>query len=738
MTGVDAKRTGSGTASDADLDVRRQLEVLRSAFLVTEGDKARPSPFDACLGPLLEALGWPADSRCLVEARPHLDAITDLGTLRAVLLRLGFASRCVKLTPDRLMPADMPAILLRERKPLLVLGASAGGVLKIFDPLSGKTWAEPAGRQKADLVLISRDETSSGRAITGSWFLRSLSYFRGEIASIALLALICNLMAIATPLFTASVYNHVIGARAIDSLVYFLLLIGIVLAFEIHFRRMKARLVAYVGARFNAGIAVAALEKLLSLPISRIDQASAVAQIQRLRQFERVRGFFSGNVANAIVELPFTLVFLLLLAGFGVPFLAIPLALIAAYGALSLILLPAARRQGTEAGKSHADAQTFLAEAFSRIDTIRQLGAERIWSARYQALCQRSTIFRFRMQALDNTMQALSQALFTLAGMATLGFGTQAVIAGQISLGGLIAVMMLIWRLLAPIQQIFLGLSQTIQFIDTVRQINALMQIPAERADRQAPAGKLKSRGEIVFERVSFRYPGRMDLTLSGVTLKIAPGEVVAICGPAGSGKSTLLKMLLGFYPPAAGTISLDGINLQQIGPARLRTGFAYLPQNTGFFYGTIEQNLRLAEPGASRSDLMRALARAGLGNISSCFPEGLETRIAGHGRTRFSNALLARLALARIYVRQASVILLDDPGADLDQPGDAALIATLAEMRDKATIILVSNRPSQIRVCSRAIVLDRGQIVADGAPDGVLRRHFPPATQTAHQVQVR
>ncbi|MEJ1161947.1 peptidase domain-containing ABC transporter [Prosthecomicrobium sp. N25] len=730
MSGPSQTGPGDGAGPAAPIGTGGTAEGVRGLqHLLAQVFEARPrlapehaprTPLEACLRPLLETLGWPGDHRRLFEVMPHLEPVADLGEFCAVLYRLGYRTRRARLPLARLAHESLPALLERDEGPAVLLARDPENGFLVYDGTTASYRYEPPTSRLETVTLVnpaSADQEPQ-KGIRGTWFWNAMWHVKRPIAAVVALTFLTNLLAMTTPVYVANVYNHVISTQALESLVYFCAAISFLVAFEFHLRHMRAGLVAYVGARFHAALANAAFEKVLLLPIQMVEQSSVASQISRFRQFEGIRMFFTGHLVNALLDLPFTIIFLTALGLVGGLFVLIPIGLVVLFGVLATITIPVTRRNVAATGTAVSRSQTFLVESLSKIDTIRHLGAERLWAARYGSIARDAILNKFRAQFFDSALQAATQSLSQLAGVGTLAVGSILVMEGNLSLGGLIAVMMLIWRLLAPLQTAFLAINNLGQFADSIRQVNLLMRLAAERNPARTPVLSRSFRGRMLLDGVAYRYPGRAEPALRNVSLVIPAGQIVAISGPAGSGKSTLLKVILGFYPAAAGTIYLDGLNLQQLDPGETRVGIGYVPQDPVFFFGTLAQNLRMSDPAADEARLIEALRAAGIEDIESRFPDGLETRIRTSRLQDFSEGTLTRLALARAYVRDPSIYLFDDPGAYLDRDGDAAFVARLNELRGKATVILVTNRPSHMRACDRVIRLERGLIVADGRPE--------------------
>jgi ABC-type multidrug transport system fused ATPase/permease subunit len=198
---------------------------------------------------------------------------------------------------------------------------------------------------------------------------------------------------------------------------------------------------------------------------------------------------------------------------------------------------------------------------------------------------------------------------------------------------------------------------------------------------------------------------------------------MVAVTGPSGSGKSTLLKVLLGLYPQYMGTVRLGGLDMRQLDPAEIRAAIGYASDHLTFFYGTVAGNLRFAFPDATDHEIVEALAAVGIQLPHPALPEGIETRISSTASRSFSQGMLCRLSLARAFVKKPSIILLDDAHSGLDDGGDAALLSHLSALRGKTTVVLVTARPSHMRVADRIVVMNAGTVVTSGRPDNIVPR---------------
>lgn len=677
-----------------------------------------------CLKPLLDALGWRGEERHLFESLPHFDRVQDIETLRSVLARLNYETvqrraRLCDLTDDILPCLFTP----KGGSNVFVVLARDEDRALLFDGDTGQqAWSsELAGAGTAYLVSEIDLEQQHKSIIRHGWVSVMLGHFKLLLWQLIGMTFIINAFALAVPIYTMNVYDKVIGTRSQESLLYFFIGISIIVVAEVALRVIRARATAYLGARCEAILGASAFQQLLYMPINMTERAPIGAQITRIKQFEGIRDIFTGTIANTVLDMPFMIVFLAAIVLIGGHVAWVPIALIAVYAIMAVITIPLTGNHVARTGETRSKQQSFLIEMISRHRTIRSNGAEPVWQQRFQQLSGESVIRHFRSQQLNIVIQTLSQSLVTLSGVATLWIGTLLVLQETMSLGALIAVMALVWRVLAPINSAFLSLNRMSQVVQTFKQINALLRLKVERVPGQVPSIYRKFKGNIIVSRLGFRYAPRSEPALMGTTLEIPAGQFVVIAGPSGAGKSTLLKIMSGLYPPQAGAVQVDGLDVRQLDPGELRHAIAYVPQKITFFHGTVDQNIRLADPTATDADIDRACREARVFEYADALPEGRDTRLNAEVQRTMPAALKQRLLLARAFVKQAPIFLLDEPASGLDDSGQEALMEKIESLRGEATVVMVSHRPSHMRTADRVIYMEYGQIIHDGRPEQVL-----------------
>ncbi|MEM7468377.1 MAG: ATP-binding cassette domain-containing protein, partial [Pseudomonadota bacterium] len=274
-------------------------------------------------------------------------------------------------------------------------------------------------------------------------------------------------------------------------------------------------------------------------------------------------------------------------------------------------------------------------------------------------------------------------------------------------------------RIIAPLQTAFVAVSRIHQVRASSNQLSRFMTHEIERSNKDAVNRAPKLTGDLVFDRVSFRY-GQDEPAIVGASFHASPGEVIAILGRNGSGKSTILKLILGLYQPQMGSVLLDGHNIRQFDPADIRRQIAYVPQNPQFFEGTIAHNLRLVKPQASQNQIDLALSRAGVLDAVNQLPLGLESVITQRQPQMISQSTLARLSLARAYLKDSPIVLLDEPINGLDFEAEYAFVEAISNLKGKATVFVVTHRPSHMHASDKVLLLDHGNIAYFGETEKV------------------
>lgn len=705
---------------DAPEDLKRQW--MRAVVNKTGAGEA-PDPYIMCLITLLESLGWQGSPRQLVEALPFDARELELEDFRDTLARLGYRMSSVgghisDLT-TRLMPcfvlgkSGAPYIVMNDNDNPTLYNGQAGTLLPFRSPA-------PRGDIFVIEQLPKKHDIQAGDRLS-DWLRDIARHFKDLLVKTIVLSITINILALAVPIAIMMIYDQVIGKEAKEMLPYIGGGVAMAVVFEFIFRDLRARIQAYVGARLDYMVGCEIFQHILHLPPVFTERAPVGGQAARLREFEALREFFTGAIATMVVDLPFVLIFLAVIAYVSGPLAIIPVVLAVIYFILAYLVFPIIRDRTKEAGKARSDRYGFLMELMWWMRSVKQLGAEDIWVERFRKLSADAANTNQRVAQIQNLSQNLSQTIMTSAGALTLMVGVYQAMDGGLSLGALIATMMLVWRALSPLQTLF-GFGHRIeQMQQSLNNLISTMHYAREQEPGDAPTASIDFTGELTFSRVSMRYSSETNPALLGINFTAEPGELVAIAGHSGSGKTTIAKLALGLYQPQGGTITLDGIDIRQLRPISLRQTLAYVPQRNHAFSGSIYDNIALADPTASFNRIQEACRMSGLLKTIEALPHGFDTMFREGLQAQLPQGFLRQMALARAFVRDAPVMILDEPASGLDEQDEQVFLETLENLRGTRTILMITQRPSHMRACDRILMLDGGQIKALGTPDEVL-----------------
>lgn len=683
-----------------------------------------------CLEPLLEALDWQGSRRHLAEAMPHKHTIYNITLFRRVMESLQYESGTHKTQLSAVDARLFPCLFVDAQGASMVLLSQQDDRLMVFDGHQNQSrWISVdtlSEQQQIGEVFVFKPATKKSRADAQrpGWFRSIFLNNKSLIYTALALSFVLNVLALAAPLFIMAVYDRVIGTSSYPMLSEFLIGIVIAIAVTMVLFQIRTRLLALIGARVDREVGDKIWERLLYLAPSYTESATVGAQVSRIRDFDRFREFLSGPLFSVLFDLPFVLISLIIVLMLGGVLVFVPIAMIIVFMLISAALNKSVQRRASDAGREGSEFQEFLLEAIQGLRVIKYTAGETTWYDRYRELSSKVAFANFRVTVLSAISNAISEAVMIAAGLAVISFGAVMVINGSLTVGGMIAVMILIWRTLAPLKSLFNAFPRLTQIKSSIMQITRLMEIPPEVVPTEiVNLHERHFKGDITFHRVSFRYQASYDPALIGVSFTIPAGSLVGVLGRNGSGKSTILKLLLGLYQPQAGSIRIDGRDIRQMNPIELRTSVAYLPQRAEVFYGTIEDNLRLSDPVASMDDLIAATKKAGILREIEAMEHGFKTPVGVDKGRQLSDSFCQGLCLARVYLKKTSVVLLDEPASTLDREDDELMMQQVEALRSHATVFMVTYRPSHLKKMDQIILMEQGQVALIGTPEEVLAK---------------
>ncbi|OFJ46806.1 toxin secretion ATP-binding protein [Janthinobacterium lividum] len=622
---------------------------------------------------------------------------------------------------------EMPALLVNGEGQALVVLSIADDKYECHVPgIAGTSWLDatmlaqevPAGRWVAVRPVMFFDQRSLlySMPAAGRWFWDVFNRNRWVFRWALLGTLVLNVISALVPFYAMAVYDRVIPNNATSSLWVLTIAVVALTGFELGMRLLRGELVETASRRMDVALSSNIFAQCLRLRAAS-RPASGGALANTVRDFESVREFFASTTVTTLGDLPFLLLFLLVIAFVGgwlvlVPLAAIPILLLLAFASRAALARHVAASM-QESGQRTAH----LFESMNGLDTIKALGAE-AWSRRkWESLTVAIAANSVETREIVSRVNYINTAVLALSGVAVVAVGALLMGERLLTLGQIIAVSMLTGRALAPVSQIAGLIMRWEQTKLSYHALNKIMEAPTDddAASLQAPPLS----GRIEFREVSFAYPNSPPL-LDKLSLQIRPGERVGVIGKLGSGKSTLLRLLLNQYGPQSGSVLFDDLASTQLDPLSLRRQIGYVPQDVTLFHGTVRENIELGRSQADDAGLLDAIRLACLDDIIAQLPNGVAMEVGERGE-RLSGGQRQAVAMARALLAKPPILLLDEPSSMFDPATEQRLIARLRTLQD-TTIVLVTHRMAMLALVDRLIVFDKGRIVADGPRDEVLR----------------
>lgn len=689
------------------------------------------SDIAACLPPLLAALDWQGTPRELAEALPHLVPTLDLSGLRGVMANLGFRSEAYAAHLDAVQPALLPCLFISDNGPArLVLDMHDDGTFTVFDGDTLEIATIAPGHEPGTAYVFPRQEpaarpdgaaAAAAAAASGEpWMRTVVRRFRRLALLTFAITLLSTVLSLTPPMYVKTVFDQILPSKALDLSAALLLGALLALGLDWWLRTLKSHILAHMAGRSEYIVGVSVFQRILGLPAASTEKATVGQQVGRIKELESLREFFLGPLALLVFELPATIIYIIVLAILNPPVLMVVLVAVVLFVALGVLTRGAQAASTAAAGNASAARWEFVSEALTNLRTIRGVGASDRWLKRYRDLSGRASMTDYRAAQVAERVGAAAQFIGMAAGVGAMAVSVIGAMEGTLSSGAVMASMMIVWRLVGPLQNGFIAATTISRVTGSVRQLNNLMRLPMERPAGARQTIRPVARGEVAFQRVSFRYGPESDPALLGVTFTVPAGKVAAIAGPNGAGKSTVLKMIVRAFAPQAGAIRIDGVDIRQLSPTDLRAQISYMPQNCDLFYGTVAQNLRLSHPTATVEELEWALGMADLLDDVAALPQGIHTRISDAHGSQLPNGFKQRLSLARTLLKPAPIVLMDEPGNGLDASGDEALLAAIDWLRGRSTVFIVSHRPSHMRAADAVLYFENGALKVVGPFDDV------------------
>ncbi len=575
------------------------------------------------------------------------------------------------------------------------------------------------------MALISQMANSSD----SDWIKPIIRPLRSTFIEVVAISAFVNLLALAVPVFTLQVYDRVVGQGGISTLYGLIVGMAIVVLFDYILRQARSRIMQTVALRIDVHVGRKLFDKFMSLPLLYLESKPSAHWLSLFRDSDTVRNTLSGGSAILIADLPFAVIFLVLIFFIAKPIawvllIILPVFLLIAWRSSSVM----SSANKTERAATHTR-DSLVSEMINARATIKALSLDGVmrpmWEDTQADNIETSILRGRKTDSFSNFGASLSMS----TSIALTTVGAISIIGQEMTVGSLVAANMLSGRLIGPLNQL---VSQWRSFAAFRQSVGRLGELFGQQSERQVSEIELdRPNGEITLENVDFAYAEGLPKVVDNVQYKFSAGGVHAMVGRNGSGKSTLLNIVQGLYKPQSGRVLLDGADISQFSRPQLASWMGFVPQQCILFTGNIRDNIAQRRPGATDEEILKAAKEAGVHQFIIDMPNGYDTEI-GEAGSRLSGGQRQRIAIARALLGDPPVILLDEPSSSLDRQAEHELRATLTEIGKDRSVIIVTHSPILLAASNDLVALDRGRIALAGPSKDILPRLFGTAPKPA------
>ncbi len=647
--------------------------------------------------------------------------------------RAGFTSSLVQKTLEEISPLVLPCILILKGRKACILEEfdEKNGKVKIISPEmdTGENWVDTeilSDQYIGYCFYLKKEFVSEDRTKTylidkkkTHWFWGTLRRSSEIYRDVIVASIVINLFVLASPLFTMNVYDRVVPNNATETL--WVLAIGIVVIYviDMFLKLTRAYFLEVAGKKSDVIMSSLIFEKVLDLKMSSRPK-SIGSFANNLKEFDSIRSFFTSSTIAALVDLPFTVIFLAVIYFIAGYIVFVPITISVIIIIYMLFVKDPLQKSIESTYEASAIKNGILIETLSGMETVKTMSgtglAQWNWEEATGEIANRSV----KTKILTNSINTVTAFLIQINTVIVVVIGVYMIKEMDLTMGGLIASVILSSRAIAPMGQV-VGLAASYEQTKTAYEtIENIMQMPVERPEGKKFVRRESIKGDIEFQDVVFSYPDAQKGALNKMSFKIKAGEKVGIIGKNGSGKTTIEKMILGLYEPSEGSILIDGIDINQIDPVDLRKNIGYVPQDVVLFNGTVKENIVYKYPAIDDASILKAARLSGTDEFVNAHPLGFDMPVYERG-DGISGGQRQSIAIARAFLLDSPIMILDEPTNSLDNTTEAKIKKLLEQNLKNKTVILVTHKSSLLSLVERLIVVDNGKVVLDGERNKVL-----------------
>ena len=698
-----------------DLKDRRKVDDLLGCLLFLSKYHKRETSAESL------TFGLPIHNQSMNISMFH-EASTKIGLISKTIKRKQIKNITKLALPSVLiLKKDRACVLLdydldTKIAKVILPGLSSGETIMDIDKLESEYLGETI-IIKPEYNFNNRIEKEVVLDNPKQWFWGTLLRNKNIYKQVVVVSLFINIFILATPLFTMNVYDRVLPNNAIETLWALFIGISIVMFFDLILKVLRSHFLGVASKRADTIMSNLIFNHILNIKMEA--KPSSTGQfVSRLQSFESVREFFTSATIAAIVDLPFVIIFILVIVYIAGPLAYITIATVLISLVFSWYLQRPLKKIIEKSVKEEQIKQTTLIETVAGLEIIKSVKAQNRMKTHWHQSVNKTVHYADKGHFLSQTITYFTAFISQFSNIAIVAGGVYLAQDGEITMGAIIAAMILNGRVIAPVSQL---VGMIIKFDKTMLSLNNLdevMNMPVEK-ENKAYISRPNLKGDIELKDVQFSYKDQNHQTLKDINLTIKDGEKVAILGKIGSGKSTLLKLIMNLYEANKGSVLVDGLDTRQIDPTDLRHAIGSVPQEPFLFMGSIKDNLTIGEQYVSDEELLRVSKVAGLNEFLGKHEAGYDLLVGERGEG-LSGGERQSVTLARALISDPNIIMLDEPTNSMDRQTEKMFIDKMESIVKNKTLIVVTHKTSLLKLVDRVIIVENGQIIVDGPKDEV------------------
>ncbi|MEX0336703.1 type I secretion system permease/ATPase [Vibrio tubiashii] len=553
----------------------------------------------------------------------------------------------------------------------------------------------------------------------GHWFWGTIWQSKKIYRDVLIASILINLFAVAAPMFTRLVYDKVVPNLAFETLWVLASGIFVIFLFDLTLKLMRSYFIDVAGKKSDILISSKLFSKVMGIRME-ARPASVGAFARHLQEFESIREFFTSATIGSLIDLPFAILFLVLIWLMAGNLVIVPIVGVLILVIYSALIQGPLRHTIEEGSRLASQKYANLIESLSGLETVKLFGAQSQFQFRWEEAVAHMANWNIKSRRITDGIQNTAGFVQQASNVGMIILGVYLISEGELTMGGLIAATMLSGRAIGPMVQLSLLSTRYNQAKSSMTIIEQVMSMPDEQEEGKRYIHRPIVHGKIELDKVTFHYPDSPIASIRDLSMTINPGEKVAIIGRIGSGKTTLERLIMGLYKPTEGHVRIDDTDIDQLHHIDIRRNIGCVPQDSQLFYGSIRDNITLGRPLADDRDVLDAANRAGVTVFTQQDPAGLERQV-GEGGMLLSGGQRQAVAIARSLLGRPPVLLMDEPTSAMDNRSEMHIKQQLSQLKSSETLILITHKTSMLDVVDRVIVMEKGCVIADGPKSEVL-----------------